>query len=378
MLRVRFEAALQDVPKAAWNALVPDAHPFLSHEFLEGLERYGCIRPELGWRPHHATVWNGGELVAAAACYLKGNSHGEFVFDYAWAEAYERLGMSFYPKLLCAVPYSPVVGPRLMAGPAQAQAARAALVQALCDEVERLGLSGVHANFLTEEDDAALADGWLARGDWQFHWTNPGYSDFGAFLPALNAKRRKEVRREREHLARAGWRFERKLGCELSEEELHYVYRCYARTFVDKGNYPALTQGFFAHLAETLGERTLVVFARHEGELCAMAYFLRSDDTLYGRYWGAERYEPGLHFECCYYQGIEHCIVEGLSRFEPGAQGEHKLSRGFLPVRVRSRHWLRDPRMRQAMGRASEREARWLTGYGASLLEHSPYAVREP
>jgi predicted N-acyltransferase len=377
MLRARFQSSLKDVPRAAWNALVPGAHPFLSHEFLEGLERCGCIRPELGWRPHHATLWNGDQLVGAAPCYLKGNSHGEFVFDYAWAEAYERMGMSYYPKLLCAVPYSPVVGPRLMVRPEHADAARATLAQALCDEVERLGLSGAHVNFLDEGDDRALSEQWLSRGDWQFHWNNRDYGDFGEFLGVLNAKRRKEIRRERERLAKDGWSFEQRLGSELGGNEMNYVYRCYARTFVEKGNYPALTAGYFAHLAETLGDRCLVVFARHEGELCAMAYFLRSEDTLFGRYWGSERYAPGLHFECCYYQGIEYCIAQGLARFEPGAQGEHKLARGFLPVRVGSRHWLRDPRMRAAIGRATEREARWLEGYGASLMEHSPYAVRE-
>jgi len=378
MLRARFHASLEEVARDDWNALVPNRHPFLSHEFLSGLERCGCIRPDLGWQPHHLTLWRGSELMAAAPCYLKGNSHGEFVFDYAWAEAYERMGLSYYPKLLCAVPYSPVVGPRLMVHAEHADESRAQLVRALCDEVARLGLSSAHANFLGEADDAALSGSWLARGDWQFHWTNPGYADFAAFLGALNAKRRKEIRRERERLANSGWRFERRRGGELSAEELQYVYFCYARTFMEKGNYPALTAPFFEHLSRTLGDRTLVVFARHEGELCAMAYFLEGDDALYGRYWGSERYAPGLHFECCYYQGIAHCIEQGLARFEPGAQGEHKLARGFLPVRVRSRHWLADARMRSAIARASEREAHWLEGYGASLLEHSPYATREP
>ena len=374
-MRVRFHPSIAEVDRDAWNALVPDGNPFVRHEFLAALEQNGAIRRGLGWMPHHATLVHDGALVAAAPAYLKSNSHGEFVFDHAWADAHARRGLDYYPKLLVAAPYSPVPGPRLLAVDADA---RAALARALVEEAQRLGLSSVHVNFASPDDLVPLdaAHGWLPRFDYQFHWTNRGYGAFDDFLAALTSKRRKEIRRERAPFASPAWHFEWRSGRELDADDLAFVYACYVRTFEDKGNYPALTQRVFEALARELPDAVRVLIASEHGERVAMAYGLEGAGTFYGRYWGALRQVPGLHFECCYYRGLEHCIDTGLARFEPGAQGEHKLARGFLPAATHSGHWVADPALRDAIARALARESAWFAQYHESLMAHSPYARR--
>ena len=369
-LTLRIHRRLDEIPADAWNALAGATHPFVRHEFLCGLERHGCVREALGWSAHHVALWRGDELVAATPCYLKSNSHGEFVFDFAWAQAYERVGLDYYPKLLSAVPYSPITGPRLLVAPGAPADARSLLVEALTDD----RFSSAHANFLRENDDQSFAAaGWLARGDWQFHWENRGWPCFDAFLAALSGKRRKAIRQERAKIAREGYVVQMHEGASLTHDDLDFAYLCYARTFAEKGNYPALTRAFFGHLAEAMPRELVIAFASRERERVAMALFLRGERTLYGRYWGATQYVPGLHFECCYYAGIEYCLANGIARFEPGAQGEHKLPRGFLPQRTYSRHWIADERMRAAIARSLDGEARWLERHGRLLAEHSPY-----
>ncbi|HUD40416.1 MAG TPA: GNAT family N-acetyltransferase [Dokdonella sp.] len=377
MLHARVHPRLDAIEAAAWDALVADDNPFVSHAFLAGLERHGCLSPEYGWQPHHLGLYAAERLVAAAPLYLKGNSHGEFVFDWSWAAAYERHGLDYYPKLLAGVPYSPVTGPRLLAGRGEdAAALRRALAGSIERETDRLGLSSAHANFVDDEDAAALADaGWLARGDWQFHWHNRGWRDFEDFLAALASKKRKNIRHERAQVARAGIRCTPMHGGELDEATWDAVHRLYRRTFDAHGNYAALTPAFFRHLGRALPTRSIVVLCRHGAELIAMALFLRSADTLYGRYWGADAEVPGLHFEACYYQGIDYCLREGLSRFEPGAQGEHKVARGFLPVATRSYHHLVDGRFRAAVADALQRERDLLDRYRDDVLVHSPYTA---
>lgn len=376
MSTVRSHRSIAEIPAAAWNALLPDAHPFVSHEFLHALERTGCIRRELGWTPHHVTLWEAGALVAAAPCYLKANSHGEFVFDHAWAELHQRTGREYYPKLLCAVPYSPVSGPRLLVG-AGGDARRDELAAAMLETARRAKCSSLHVNFVRADDAAALARaGLFARLDCQFHWRNDGYGDFDDYLAALNAKRRKEIRRERARLRQHGWQHQWLGGDELDEARLELVYRAYVHTFAEKGNYPALTAAFFADLARALGPRVQVNLASRGGHTRAMAFCLRDDRTLYGRYWGAEEYVPGLHLESCFYQGIGYCIAHGLERFEPGAQGEHKIARGFLPVRTCSTHAIFDRTLEPAIRASAQREAAWLDRYEASVLAHSPFARR--
>ena len=376
MTTLRVLHSLAEVPAPAWNALVGDGNPFVGHAFLHGLERDGCLRERLGWRPHHLTWWQDATLVAAVPAYRKANSHGEFVFDHAWADACERAGGTYYPKLLAAVPYSPVPGPRLLVDP-QVPQARADLVAALREAADRARWSGAHVNFAGECDAQALREAqWIEREDIQFHWDNRGYADFEAFVATLNSKRRKEIRRERARVAAEGWRFAQYDGDSISAQDLADVHRLYADTFESKGNLAALTPAFFTNLARAQGRDFVVVIGtRGDGARC-MALFLAGGGVLYGRYWGSDAASPGLHFEACYYQGIELAIARGLARFEPGAQGEHKVARGFLPVRTRSFHWLRDPRLRVAVAASVARERAWVARYEQAVMAHSPYAER--
>jgi predicted N-acyltransferase len=376
-LETRVLASLGAGLADAWGALDHGGHPFLAHAFLHGLEADGCLRADLGWRAHHLTLWREGRLVAAAPAYRKMNSHGEFVFDHAWADAWERCGLAYYPKLLGAVPYTPVTGPRLLVAHGEPEETRRALAQALAGEVGARGWSGAHVNFPRALDAAALESaGWLRREDVQFHWRNAGWTTFEQFLEALNAKRRKEIRRERARVAADGWAFEVVPGSALDEASIDRLHGLYVGTFADKGNYPALTRAFFHRLARDAADPLLAVLGRRGGRIGAMALCLRGPDTLYGRYWGSDDPTPGLHFEACYYQGIDWCIRNRVSAFEPGAQGEHKIARGFLPATTTSWHWLVEPALRAAVARALERERQAVAGYAAAAAAHSPFAER--
>jgi len=380
-LTARFHSRLDEIDAAAWNALLPDDNPFVSHAFLAGLETCGCLREEYGWRANHLCLYSGARLVAAAPLYLKRNSHGEYIFDWSWASAYERTGRDYYPKLLGAVPYSPVTGSRLLVHRDEdAATLRALLVQTILAAVEGAKLSSAHVNFVSAVDAKALMDaGWLARFDWQFHWSNPEadgsrWRDFEDFLAALTHKKRKNIRHERAQVARAGITCELRHGDEINAAEWRAIHELYLNTFEERGNHPALTLGFFRHLGAALPRQVIAVLCRRGSAIIAMALLLRSSTTLYGRYWGCLENVPGLHFEACYYQGIEYCLTHGLTTFEPGAQGEHKLARGFLPTKTRSFHYLADPRFRAAVREALGREARALEEYRAELMAHSPYA----
>jgi len=371
---IRFHAAIAELPAAAWDALRTDANPFVSHAFLHALEQSGCIRPDWGWQAHHLGLYEDNRLVAAAPLYLKGNSHGEFVFDWSWASAWERAGGDYYPKLLNGVPYSPVSGPRLLAGDDERTPARQrALVEAMRSEAERMELSSVHANFLQPAELAAFDENWLARSDVQFHWHNRGYRHFPDFLAALSHKKRKNILRERSQVAASGLAIEWRSGDTLSRDEWQRAHALYASTFDMKGNHAALTEAFFLRLGE-LGSTAQVALARDGETIVAMALFVQGGGVLYGRYWGASMDVPGLHFELCYYRGIEHAIAQRLARFEPGAQGEHKLARGFLPVRTYSRHYLANPDFRAAVAAALASEGPAVDAYAAELQSHSPYA----
>jgi uncharacterized protein len=372
--QARFVRRLADIAPADFDALRGHDDPFTSHAFLEGLERHGCLHAHYGWTPHHLTLWDGPRLIAAAPTYLKGNSHGEFVFDWRWAEAYERHGLDYYPKLLTAVPYTPVGGPRLLVGQGVDADARArALVAALRDECVRLGLSSAHLNFGVEAEAAAMDEAWLPRFDWQFHWRNAGYRDFADFLDALSSKKRKNIRQERERVVRAGIGFRIVHGDAMNDADWMLVHDLYQRTFAQKFNHPALTLDFFRYLGATLGRGVLAVIAERANRPIAAALMLRSAHRLYGRYWGCSEDVPGLHFETCYYQGIDYAIAEGIDVFEPGAQGEHKLARGFMPAMTRSWHHIAHPDFRRAIAHALEGEREWLKGYREEMERHTPY-----
>ncbi|MCH1909367.1 GNAT family N-acetyltransferase [Stenotrophomonas sp. Y6] len=369
-LQLRVLPSLAEVGAAQWDALHDRRNPFVSHAFLAGLEQHGCLRPEWGWQPCHMTLWRGDELAAAVPGYLKHNSHGEFVFDHAWADAYARHGLAYFPKWLGAVPYSPVTGPRLLARDA---ADRRLLLEAIAAHVRAQGLSSAHVNFHAAAEDTAFDADWLRRADVQFQWQRrPGWQDFDGFLASMDHKHRKNIRQERARVARSGIGFRVVHGDEASAADLDAMHGFYLQTFAGYGNAPALTLPFLRHLATALPRHLVIFLAEQDGEPIAGALCLRGGDTLYGRYWGGAAL-PGLHFETCYYQGIDYCLREGLQRFEPGAQGEHKLARGFLPTLVRSRHWVADAQFRQALREWCAREERDVARYAQALRRHSPF-----
>jgi hypothetical protein len=374
-MRTRWLSRLDQVDAAAWDALAGDGNPFVRHAFLAGLERTDCILPRMGWTPRHLTLWDGDSLVAAAPCYEKTNSHGEFVFDHAWAHAYARYGLDYFPKLLCAVPYSPVTGPRVLA---HDDAHRAILLQGLREACGD-GFSSAHVNFHDAADGYAFDDRWLARVDVQYHWENfGGWTDFEAFLGAMDHKHRKNIRQERAKVAREGIAFRVAHGDEASDDDLLAMHGFYLQTFAEYGNRPALTLAFLKHLARAMPRALVLMLAERDGRPVAGALCLRGKDTLYGRYWGAIEQHPGLHFETCYYQGLDYCLREGLSRFEPGAQGEHKLARGFLPTLVRSRHWIAEPAFHDALVGWCTEERQAVEGYARRLATSGPFREAPP
>ncbi len=361
-----------------WEQLDHEDNPFLSLAFLQALETSGSVTAATGWQPHHLCLYEGDRLVAFAPSYLKSHSHGEFVFDWAWADAYQRHGKTYYPKLLTAVPYSPVSGPRLLVcrDHPQAAALRMELVDLARSQCEALGLSSWHCNFINESDFQTLQnESLLARSDWQFHWFNQGYQSFDDFLATLRSKKRKNIRRDRRLVMQSGIRFVHKSGAEMSPADLEFIHACYQQTFFEHGNHPALTHAFFTRLAAQSPQSLLAVLALRGEEPLAMSLFLVGGGRLYGRYWGCIEQVPGLHFETTYHQGIEYCIAHGLQVFEPGAQGEHKISRGFTPVRTHSFHLVRDPAYRAAIADFLQKEKLWLEQYRQELTAHEPFRV---
>ncbi len=367
----RVFSALSDIPAADWDALHDGRNPFVAHAFLAGLEQTDCLRPDWGWTPHHLTLWDDDVLVAAAPAYLKENSHGEFVFDHAWAHAYAQHGLDYFPKWLAAVPYSPVSGPRLLA---RDGTTRVALVQAMSALMRGENLSSAHVNFHAESDDSAFDEAWMLREDIQFHWHNDrGWNTFDDFLGAMDHKHRKNIRQERRKVRDAGIQFRVVHGFDASDGDLKAMHGFYLQTFAEYGNSPALTLDFVRHLARAMPGQLVMFLAERDGVPIAGALCLRGGDTLYGRYWGSSELHTGLHFETCYYQGIDYCLRTGLVIFEPGAQGRHKIARGFLPTLVRSRHRVADSRFASALSGwcAQERDAVHLQLQ--QLAVHSPF-----
>jgi predicted N-acyltransferase len=375
---VQFRSSIDELDAREWNALAPDGSPFVRHEFLAALEHTGCIGPGTGWQPRYLAIHDAGGLAAAAAAYVKTHSYGEFVFDFAWAQAYERLGRRYYPKLTLATPFTPAIGPRLLVRPDLDHARLGArLLAALERDAAALDLSGVHALFLDPAAQAACAQrGWLLRRDCQFHWTNRGYASFDAYLESFTAEKRKKARRERRRVAEAGVRFETRFGGELDEPLIERVYALHRDTFLRHGHEPYLTPEFFREVARRLPQSLMVKLAVHGRSVVAVAIFFWSPQALYGRYWGAAADYHSLHFEACYHQGIEFCIERGIPRFEPGTQGEHKVSRGFEPSLTWSAHFIADQQFRAAIAAYLEREGAAVENYAGEVQEHVPYRGR--
>jgi predicted N-acyltransferase len=374
-MQVRLErlASLAAIDKAAWNALAGDS-PFLKHEFLLALEHSGCVGAGTTWQPCYIVARDERGLAGALPLFIKYDSHGEFVFDWGWADAYERAGRNYYPKLVCAVPFTPATGRRLLLRDADAAHVATRLLDAARATAEEIDASSLHVLFPTEPERQLLEGaGFLTRKACQFHWANDGYADFDDFLARFSADKRKKAKRERRRVAEAGIVFEHLRGDEPSPAEWDAVIEFYSRTFWRRGREPYLNREFFAAVAATMPANLLVVLARHEGVPIATAICFRSDTTLYGRYWGSGGDFHSLHFETCYYQGIDYCIREGLERFEPGTQGEHKVARGFVPQPTWSCHWLRDAAFHRAVDSFLARETRHVDAYIDEVGEHVPY-----
>lgn len=377
-MHVEVLSSLDEISASAWNGLHGTDNPFLRHEFLCALERHGCVTPETGWHPRHMLLYDGDRLLAATPAYLKTDSWGEFVFDWAWASAYERAGRPYYPKLISAVPYTPATGPRLLlaadADPALAARTLVAAGRQLC---RKMDLSSMHWLFPDPEQASALAAAGLStRVGCQFHWRNRGYADFDDFLATFSSKKRKNVRRERRQAREQGLTFSIVPGDQVTPDDWKTFHHYYQRTFHAHGNLPIMTTGFFQEIGQALGDRVLMVQGRDASGLIATALLLRSETTLYGRYWGCREELPGVHFETCFYQGIDYCIEQNLQVFEPGAQGEHKIARGFLPTVTRSCHWIADEAFQVAVDDFLRRETAMVYRYMEDLNNHMPY--RDP
>ena len=370
--RLQVVGSLAGIRAADWNALA-DGNPFTRHEFLSALLETGCASARTGWQPQFILLKRGERLAGAMPLFVKSHSSGEYVFDWAWAEAYERHGIEYYPKLLCAVPFTPVAGPRLLA---RDDAARQTLAAAALEAAREF--SSLHVLFPHPAEAQLLETaGMLMRRTVQFHWTNEGYADFDEFLARLTQKRRKVIRQERRRVRESGVTFRWLRGAEIERKDWEFFERCYRRTYAAHRSRPYLNLEFFLRLGASLPEHTLLIVCERNGRPVAAALDLVADGVLYGRYWGALEHIPLLHFEACYYQAIEFAIAQRLERFEGGAQGEHKMFRGLLPTETLSAHWLAHPRFARAIEDYLERESKGIERYVDELNEHSPFKENE-
>lgn len=370
--RLEVLESIARVEARQWDALAP-AHLFTRHAFLHAFETTTCVGGRSGWQPQHLTLWHGDALHAATPLYLKFHSYGEYVFDWAWADAYERAGQRYYPKLLCAVPFTPVACPKLLGIDAPA---RAALASSLLDLARESALSSLHCLFLTGEDESLFANAELLwRSGVQYHWHNRAYCDFDAFLAEFNRDKRKKIKQDRKKVRDQGVSFQWLLGGDCSDEDWAFFNTCYRQTYREHHSSPYLNLAFFQKLGEAMPENVLLIVARVADEPVASALFLLDAQRLYGRYWGSIAAIPNLHFEVCYYQAIEFCIARGLAAFEGGAQGEHKIARGLLPVRTRSAHWIADTPFAEAIGAYLRRESAKVDDYLRTRQENSPLRV---
>ncbi|QKJ85167.1 N-acetyltransferase [Paramixta manurensis] len=364
-------ASLSELSAAEWDALLPDDNPFLCHAFLSAVEQSGSVSVENGWQPEHLVWREDGQIRAAIPGYRKTHSWGEYVFDQGWAEACQRAGIRYYPKWLGAIPFSPVTGARLLGETSAVDQ----LLTALPDYLQDQHLSGAHLNFTRPEENARLRGqaNWLPRLGCQYHWHNRGYRDFQDFLDTLMSRKRKQLRKEREQVAADGIAFQWFSGAQLSESQWDFVYACYANTYRVRGRHPYLSRAFFSLLAERMPESIRVTIACWQSKPVAMAFSLLSGTTLYGRYWGCLAEFDGLHFETCFYQGMEYAIEQGLTHFDAGAQGEHKLLRGFEPVITHSWHYLRHPGLRAAVEDFLREERAGVRAWAEDARDALPY-----
>ena len=386
---IRVHASPLDIPAAAWDALLAQQDapsPFMQHAYLAALHTSGSATPDTGWTPQFVTLWQGETLAAASALYLKDHSYGEYVFDWAWANAYADHGLSYFPKATCAVPFTPVPGSRLLAAGSKA---RQALLQAMLDVAQQHQLSSLHLLFTSPDDRSACdALGLMQRQTVQFHWHNADlqgnrFESFDAFLASLSQEKRKKIKQERRRVADAGVTFRTSVGTAISTADWDFFYRCYERTYLEHGNAPYLSRSFFERMQHNMPSNWVLFVAEREGRpiassLVAVQRLGTPHAVAYGRYWGALERVDCLHFEACYYQPLSWCIANGVQRFEGGAQGEHKMARALMPVPTYSAHWLAHPAFADAVERFLERETAGVDHYLDHLAERSPFKRHEP
>ena len=385
---IRVHASPLDIPATHWDALLvqQDApSPFMRHAYLAALHTSGSATPTSGWTPQFVTVWLGDTLAAAAALYIKAHSYGEYVFDWAWANAYADHGLNYFPKATCAVPFTPVPGSRLLA---LDPAAREALLKALLELAQAQKLSSLHLLFTSADDRTACdALGLMQRQTVQFHWQNAHpnggrFDSFEAFLASLSQEKRKKIKQERRRVADAGVSFRSAVGAAITAQDWDFFYQCYERTYLEHGNAPYLSRAFFEHMQTDIPENWALFVAEREGRpiassLIAVQGLGSPDAVAYGRYWGALERVDCLHFDACYYQPLNWCIAHNVQRFEGGAQGEHKMARALMPVATYSAHWLAHPAFADAVERFLEREAAGIDNYLDHLAERSPFKQQE-
>ncbi|HEX8615407.1 MAG TPA: GNAT family N-acetyltransferase [Telluria sp.] len=372
--RTHIVSSLSEIGQPAWDALAssqPAANPFLSFAFLDALHESGSACADTGWQPQFLVLYDGAELAAAMPLYVKMHSYGEYVFDWAWADAYQRNGVDYYPKLLSAIPFTPVTGPRLLARDA---AARSALLAALVSTQKASDVSSTHILYPPEDQVKQLeAAGFMLRSGVQFHWLNAGYTNFDEFLATLEQKKRKNIRAERRKVREAGVTLRRVRGADAQDADWRLFNRCYQRTYEAHRSSPYLNLDFFQRIGRSMPDNILLVIAEREGQPIAASLVIHSAETLFGRYWGELEHVPCLHFETAYYQPLEFCIEQNIAVFEGGAQGEHKMARGFLPTRTWSAHWLAHPAFSDAIERFLERESGGIDEYIDELNDRNPF-----
>lgn len=373
-MRYEIVERLSTVDPISWDQLSDGRNPFLLHAFLSALENNQCLE-EYGWYPQHILIYEDQALVAAMPLYIKDNSYGELVFDWAWADAYHRAGVQYYPKLVCAIPYTPATGPRLLVAQGQDYPRYArALIDYAVKFAEQHHMSSLHWLFTDARDTELLRDtGYSLRKGCQFHWYNDNYASFEHYLATFTAQKRKQIKRERRRVQEQGIVLEVRHGDDMTDALWQIYHDFYCSTFDRKSGMATLSREFFQEIGTRMPRNVVVVFARHGREYIASAFNLRGQDTLYGRHWGCRAEYHSLHFEACYYQGLDYCIEHRLKSFEPGAQGEHKISRGFLPVATWSAHWIAHPQFRDAIAQYTQREQISMQHYIDSLMEHSPF-----